>query len=90
MEATRSWVALLAPLVVVSALVVVCVKYDARVKFHDLQKETSSQDKLENEWARLQLEYNTWSTNSRIEKVARENLNLVTPKADEIIFINIK
>jgi cell division protein FtsL len=86
----KNWIMLLTPLVVISALLVVCVRYDARVNFNAMQREISQQDALENEWARLQLERNTWSTTSRIERVARESLNLVLPKADQIIYIKLQ
>lgn len=77
-------------LVMLSALAVVYVKYDARLMFNQLQKELREQDKLGVEWSRLQLEKNTWSSNSRIEKLARTKLNLQTPKPEQIVYIQVK
>lgn len=77
-------------LVMLSAVAVVYVKYDARLMFNQLQKELREQDNLGVEWSRLQLEKNTWSSNSRIEKLARTKLNLQTPKPEQIVYIKVK
>jgi len=77
-------------LVMVSALAVVYVKYDARLMFHQLQKELREKDRLGVEWSRLQLEQNTWSSNSRIEKLARTKLNLQAPKPEQVVYIKVK
>ncbi|PCI18437.1 MAG: cell division protein FtsL [Piscirickettsiaceae bacterium] len=78
------------PLVLLSALAVVYVKYEERVLFTQLQREINFQDRLAVEWSRLQLERNTWSSNSRIEKIAKQKLGLQTPTAEQIIFIKVK
>lgn len=77
-------------LVMLSALAIVYVKYDARLMFNQLQKELREQDRLGIEWSRLQLEQNTWSSNSRIERLARTKLNLQAPKPEQIIYIKVK
>jgi cell division protein FtsL len=68
----------------------VYVKYDARLMFHQLQKELREKDRLGVEWSRLQLEQNTWSSNSRIEKLARTKLNLQAPKPEQVVYIKVK
>ena len=77
-------------LVMLSALAIVYVKYDARLMFNELQKELREQDRLGVEWSRLQLEQNTWSSNNRIEKLARTKLNLQTPKPEQVIYVKVK
>ena len=77
-------------LVMLSSLAIVYVKYDARLMFNQLQKELREQDRLGVEWSRLQLEQNTWSSNNRIEKLARTKLNLQAPKPEQIIYIKVK
>jgi len=77
-------------LVMLSALAVVYVKYDARLMFNQLQKELREQDRLGVEWSRLQLEQNTWSSNNRIEKLARTKLNLQAPKSEQIVYVKVK
>lgn len=80
----------LLPMVVMSALMVVYVTYQERVLFTQLQKEIHHQDKLEVEWSRLQLEQHTWSSSSRIEKLAKQKLGLQAPATEQIIFIKVK
>ncbi len=80
----------LLPIVVMSALMVVYVKYQERVLFTKLQKEIYHQDKLEVEWSRLQLEQHTWSSSSRIEKLAKQKVGLQAPTTEQIIFIKVK
>lgn len=77
-------------LTMVSAISVVYVKYDARLKFNQLQKEFREQDRLGVEWSRLQLEQNTWSSSSRIEKLAHTQLHLQAPKKEQVVYVNIK
>ncbi|ORU94340.1 MAG: cell division protein FtsL [Cycloclasticus sp. symbiont of Bathymodiolus heckerae] len=77
-------------LVIASALSIVYVKYDARLKFNQLQKELREQDRLGVEWSRLQLEQNTWSSNNKIEHVARTTLKLQVPTPEQIIYIKVK
>ena len=77
-------------LVIASALSIVYVKYDARLKFNQLQKELREQDRLGVEWGRLQLEQNTWSSNNKIEHVARTTLKLQVPTPEQIIYIKVK
>jgi len=89
-QSLTSWVLLLAILAMASALSVVYVKYDSRLKFNQLQKEFREQDRLGIEWSRLQLEQNTWSSNNRIEKLARTKLKLQAPRPEQIIYLKVK
>ena len=84
------WIVLVAMLVMASALSIVYVKYDSRLKFNQLQAEFREQDRLGVEWSRLQLEQHTWSTNNRIEKLARAKLNMRVPSAEQIIYLKVK
>jgi len=89
-QSLTGWVLLLAIMVMVSALSVVYVKYDSRLKFNQLQKEFREQDRLGVEWSRLQLEQNTWSSHNRIEKLARTKLKLQAPRPDQVIYLQVK
>ena len=89
-DASKISLVLLLPMVIMSALVVVYVKYQERVLFTELQKEIYHQDKLEVEWSRLQLEQHTWSSSSRIEKLAKQKLGLQAPTTEQIVFIKVK
>lgn len=80
-------VMLLLPLVLVSALAVVAVKYSMRLHFTELQRQLRTYDTIAVEWSRLQLEENTWSAHGRIERLARKSLKLQVPNQQQIIYL---
>ena len=73
------WVAVLA-----SALGVVYGKQEARNRFNELQKLTTQRDDLDIEWGQLQLEQSTWATHGRVERVAHDELGMITPQPSEL------
>lgn len=73
----------------VSAISVVYVKHYNRKLFVELQQLEKQRDDMEVEWGKLQLEQNTWATHARIERIAREKLQMTTPKSEDIIYINL-
>ncbi len=89
-EGVTSLTMLFLMLVIASALGLVYVKYDARLKFNQLQKELHEQDRLGVEWSRLQLEHNTWGSNNRIQELAQKDLKLQVPAPKQIIYIKVK
>lgn len=83
-------VLVLMTLVVLSALTIVYVKYDSRLKFNQLQQAFKEQDRLGVELGRLQLEQNTWASSGRIEKIAHATIQLQTPTPKQIVYVNVK
>jgi cell division protein FtsL len=73
------WVAVLG-----SSLGVIYAKHEARSRFNELQKLTQQRDDLDIEWGRLQLEQSTWATHGRVERIARDDLHLVIPQANDL------
>ena len=73
------WVAVLG-----SALGVVYAKHEARSRFNELQKLTKVRDDLDIEWGQLQLEQSTWATHGRVERVAHDDLGMVTPQPSDL------
>ena len=73
------WFAVLA-----SALGVVYGKQQARNRFSELQKVTTQRDDLDIEWGQLQLEQSTWATHGRVERVAHDDLGMLTPAAGDL------
>jgi len=73
------WVAVLG-----SALGVVYGKQEARNRFNELQKLTNQRDDLDIEWGQLQLEQSTWATHGRVERVAADELGMITPLASDL------
>lgn len=94
MTAFRSWLnvrgSLMVPLlliilVVVSALAVVRVKHENRAAVSELSRLGAEKERLEMEWAQLQLEEATLSHHARIEKVAREQLGMIEPREYAVV-----
>jgi cell division protein FtsL len=73
----------------VSAISVVYVKHYNRKLFVEVQQLEKQRDEMEVEWGKLQLEQSTWATHARIERIAREKLQMVTPKTDDVIYIKL-
>ena len=88
MSAARGWlVGVLAVTVVGTAVGVVYSQYEARVLFARKQALIAQRDALSVEWGRLQLEQSTWGTQSRVEHVARKELQMVAPAPDSVVFV---
>ena len=78
-----SFVALAAG-VLASAVAAVYAKHENRKLFAELQGLTDERDQLEVDWGRLQMEQSTWSTHARVEQLARDQMHMRSPAADEI------
>lgn len=74
--------------VIASGVAVVYAKYSSRKYFVELQELRAQKDALDIEWGRLRLEQGTRATDWRIEKIARERLDMHMPSGDEVIVIS--
>lgn len=63
----------------VSAIGVVQSTHKTRQLFHTLQVERLKHDRLNTEWAQLQLEDSTWASPDRVSQVARNQLGMIQP-----------
>ncbi len=70
-----------------SALAVIYSKYQSRLLFVEIQKQERELDRYEVEWGQLQLELTTLAEANRVEQIARDNLKLVVPPHDKIIYL---
>ncbi len=70
-----------------SALAVIYSKYYSRLIFIDIQKQEKALDHYEVEWGQMQLELTMLAEQNRVELVAREQLKLVMPLREKIIYI---
>ncbi len=70
-----------------SALVVIYSKYQSRLIFIEIQKQERALDQYEVEWGQLQLELTTLAEQNRVEQVAREQLKLIMPLREKIVYI---
>ncbi len=78
---------LLLTLVVFSALAVVYSKHQSRKLFVELNALQKVRDEMDVEWGQLQLEQSAWATSGRIEKLARERLNMTPIEYKKIIIV---
>lgn len=75
-----SWfVAATALLILVSAFAVIQSTHACRELYGQLQDLESSQWHLQEDHGRLLLEQSTWASHYRVEKVARDDLNMHAP-----------
>ena len=74
-------------LVVISALGVVGASHETRSMYSELQALYKEQDDLESEYGKLLLEQSAWSNNTRVDEIARNELNMVPPEVSKIIVV---
>ena len=82
-----SGVAMLAIAVIATAIACVYARHESRKQFTALQVLIGERDTLEVEWGRLQIEQSTWSTHSRVERLARRKMKMRNPGAAEIMVV---
>jgi cell division protein FtsL len=70
---------LLLALLTACALGLVTAQHKARKLFADLEREQARTKALDVEWGQLELETRTWALPSRIDKLARERLDMRPP-----------
>lgn len=77
-------ISMLALLVVGSSLAVIYASYDYRRLFNQHQMLVRETDNYRIEWGQLLIEQSTWGSNSRVEKVATESMDMRAPSSKEI------
>ena len=78
---------LLVFVVMASAIGGIYAKHEARKLFTNLQRLNVERDKMEVEWGQLQIEQSTWSTYARVEQLAREDMKMRPPTANEVMLL---
>ncbi|HVT37288.1 MAG TPA: cell division protein FtsL [Nevskiaceae bacterium] len=71
--------------VIGSALAVVRTKHENRALVSQLESLRLEHERLEMEWAQLQLEEATLAHNNRVDKIAREQLQMSDPRDYRIV-----
>ncbi len=74
-------------LVVLSALGVVSAQHESRKLVTAYEHERETMQKLDVEWGQLQLEQSTWANHARVERVAREHLQMSVPDPASILLV---
>ncbi len=78
---------LLAAVVVISALAVSYSVHQARKLIAQSQQMQREQYRLHTEWGQLLLEESTWGSYARVERLAREQLNMKQPSNNERVVV---
>lgn len=78
--------------VIFSAMYLVRVQYDSRRLFTELHRSTAESRRLETERSRLEVEKRAEATSLRVEKLAKEKLNMrtVSPAITEYVTSHAK
>lgn len=70
--------------VIGSAFGVIQVTYQTRVQFAQLESLRIEGQRLEEEWGRLLLEESAFSSPARVERLARDELDMAEPAPDQM------
>ncbi|WP_347330812.1 cell division protein FtsL [Marinimicrobium locisalis] len=80
-------VALVWLLVLVSALAVVASTHQTRERVSQLETLRREASELQVTWGQYMLEQSTWAAYGRVERLAREELNMHLPEDDDIVMV---
>ncbi len=73
--------------VAISALAIIYSTHLSRQFFGELQNLKTQRNDLEVEWGQLLLEQSTWTAQFRIERLAIEQLGMVSPHLARVIMV---
>ena len=74
-------------LVVISALAVSWNVHESRRLTSRAQVLQAEQDRLSTEWGQLLLEHSTWGGYARVERLARDKLDMQTPDEGQTVIV---
>jgi cell division protein FtsL len=90
---SRKWAlwmpAVLLLAVMVSAVTVVVAKHENRARVTALDQMRRERDRLEMEWAQLQIEEATLGHHARVNRIAREQLDMLEPEHQVIVPLGV-
>lgn len=80
-------VAVFVVVLLLSAFSVIYLKDLSRRLYIQYQQLQYEQQDNEMKWSKLLLEKGAWSTQARVQHIAAAELNMVVPKADEVVLV---
>lgn len=83
----RGWLPTLWLLLVISALSVIYVSHLCRQLYNELSKLEQEANALQVEWGRYLLEQSSWASLSRVEQLAKSELQMRVPKPGEVVVV---
>jgi len=84
---TGGWLPVLWLLLVLSALSVIYVSHLCRQLYNELAKLEQEANALQVEWGRYLLEQSSWASLSRVEQLAKSEMQMRVPKPGEVIVV---
>ncbi|MGZ8189945.1 MAG: cell division protein FtsL [Methylococcaceae bacterium] len=91
MKTIKVWtLGVLFAVLLTSALAVIYCKYHSRMIFIEIQKQEKALDQYEVQWGQTQLELTMLAEQNRVEQVALQQLKLVMPLHEKIIYLKPK
>ena len=91
-KTTRQWHAIslggLILLILSSGISLVYYQQQARKLLSELQTLRKQEAVLNLEWKQLRLEESTLSSEAKLDRVARQQLNMFMPPPDQIVYLN--
>lgn len=84
---SKPWIAfaIAAAALLLSALGVIYVKHQTRVLYSEVRGLQVQRDRLDRDWGRLQLQWSTLASHSRVEQLAHDQLHLSTPTQTHVM-----
>lgn len=87
MKLVNFTLAAVASLLFISAIAQVYIVHLNRTSFTQLQQLQAQRDEMNIEWGRFQIEQAAWSTHSRIEQVASQQLKMKMPTPSTVVIV---
>lgn len=79
--------AVLLLMVITSSFGVIHARHQSRLLFVELGEQKQQRDQLDVHFGQLQLERGAWATHGRIERVARDKLDMKIPSQKSVVLI---
>ncbi len=91
MATLRNWaLGILLTALLASALAVIYSKYYSRFIFIEIKKQEKYLDQYDVQWGQMQLELTMLAEQNRVERVALQQLKLIMPPHEKIIYLKAK
>ena len=70
-----------------TSISLVASSYDCRTKYSELRNLESERWSLQENHSRLLLEYSTWASYDRVDKIARQKLLMKSPGLESVVLV---
>lgn len=75
---------------VACAIGVVAAQHQSRRLYTEFEQEVEQMHRLETEWNLLQLEQSTWAAHGRVEKIAKDKLQMRPPPNGSVVMLELR